>query len=269
MDKKLEEKITDLKSIIKQHLPVIISYSGGVDSALLAVIASREVGSNNAICFLKTGPEFPQSEETTAKEIAKYYNLQLETIRQDPFLPEIMEKNPRDRCRHCKQEMYKELLRVAETFHAKAIFDGANTSDLFEFRPGIDEMSKLGVLHPFIQAGISKQEIRIIAKRFDLPFWNKPSSACLISRIPYGEPITVKKLLMIDTSERLLKDLGFTQVRVRYHGNLARIEVMQTEIAKILYYREKILDGLKEAGFLYITVDLTGYRSGSMDEAIL
>jgi pyridinium-3,5-biscarboxylic acid mononucleotide sulfurtransferase len=160
------------------------------------------------------------------------------------------------------------LDKVREKFNCRFIVDGANISDLGEHRPGIEAFSSCGVIHPFIMAGITKQEIREIAKETGLSFWNKPSSACLYSRIPYGDNISDEKLIMIEKGEDILSDLGITQVRVRHHGNIARIEVIPGEMDIVYNARDQIQDAFKKIGFLYTTLDLRGYRPGSMDEPL-
>ncbi len=264
----IEEKLNILRGIIRGHAPVVVAFSGGVDSSLLAILAEQEIGSDRVVCLFLDGPEVPRTEAAAARQIAETYHLPLRVLTTMPLSPEIMAENPHDRCRHCKLGIFPALQNVATEIGAEGIFDGANASDLSEHRPGIDAFTSCGVLHPFIMAGITKQDIREIAKSLDIPFWNKPSAACLFSRIPYGTAITEEKLRMIETAEEYLKQIGFSQVRVRHHGDIARIEVLPAEFANVIAHREKILSALKAAGFVYVSMDLTGYRPGSMDEAI-
>ncbi|MDD1729328.1 MAG: ATP-dependent sacrificial sulfur transferase LarE, partial [Methanospirillum sp.] len=181
---------------------------------------------------------------------------------------DLKQINPSDRCRHCKLGTYQTLAKAAERYESRFIADGANVSDLGEHRPGIEAFSSCGVIHPFIMAGITKPEIRQIAREKGLPFWNKPSAACLYSRIPYGDEITDEKLGMIEKGEEFLASLKFSQVRVRHHGNIARIEVDPGDIPEIIEKRSQIDERFREIGFSYVTLDLRGYRSGSMDEVL-
>ncbi|MGV8111181.1 ATP-dependent sacrificial sulfur transferase LarE [Methanospirillum sp.] len=264
----INKKILDLKRIIREHAPLLISYSGGVDSTLLAVLTRETIGAENMHCVLVDGPEVPRRAITAAINQSEYLKIPL-TVREGvPFSTELQRTNPHDRCRHCKLGTYTVLRQIADEIGCKYIADGANASDLGEHRPGIEAFSSCGVIHPFIMAGITKQDIREIACQMELPFWDKPSSACLYSRIPYGEEITDEKLRMIEKGEELLCDIGIRQARVRHHGSIARIEVLPEEMEKIIAHREQIHSFFKNLGFSYITLDLKGYRSGSMDEVL-
>lgn len=263
----IHEKTERLITIIKEHAPLLISYSGGVDSTLLAVLARESVGADQIICVFIDGAEVPRRAVSTAKTLAESLKLPL-IIRQGiPLSDEVQQTNPHDRCKSCKLKTFPIFREIADEFGYKTIADGANASDVKEYRPGIEASSSCGVIHPFILAGITKQDIRTIAFRMGLAFWNKPSSACLYSRIPYGEEITSEKLWMIEKGEEFLQDRGIKQARVRHHGTIARIEVMPEDMETILSHREEISVFFKNLGFSYITLDLEGYRSGSMDEA--
>lgn len=264
----INKKIQGLKSIIREHAPLLIAYSGGVDSTLLAVLTRETIGAENMHCVLVDGPEVPRRAVTAAINQSEYLKIPL-TVREGvTFSSDLQKTNPHDRCRHCKLGTYTVLKQIADDTDCKYIADGANASDLGEHRPGIEAFSSCGVIHPFIMAGITKQDIREIAYQMELPFWDKPSSACLYSRIPYGEEITYEKLRMIEKGEELLFDIGIRQARVRHHGAIARIEVLPEEMEKIIAHREQIHSFFKNIGFLYVTLDLKGYRSGSMDEVL-
>ncbi len=258
MEKKLTEEITGKKDLL-------ISYSGGVDSTLLAVIAQRALP-EKVKCVLLDAPIVPRRITKEAVETAVHLGLSCDVI---PF--PIMENkefraNPTNRCYICKKISAKILRKRAEELGVLNIADGINASDLREYRPGLKASEEEGLLHPLLSAGFEKADIRRISKECGISIWNKPSSACLSSRFPYGEEITLEKLKMIEQAEDFMHDMGFSQLRVRLHSKIARIELVADEFEKAMSIRERIVEVLKSYGFSYITLDLKGYRSGSMDE---
>jgi uncharacterized protein len=259
-------KLQKIEDIIREHTPLLIAYSGGVDSSLLAGIAVSVLGKNQVRCVLVSGLEVPKRAVAEAVTTADLLGVTLEVIPGESLSPELKRIHPPDRCRHCKIGTFQILLKAAERYGCRFIADGANSSDLSEYRPGIEAFSSCGVIHPFIMADITKNEIREISRLKGFTFWDKPSSACLFSRIPYGEEITEEKVQMIEKGEEILKRLGFYQVRVRHHGTIARIEVLPEDIGKIIEKRLIIEEQIHEIGFSYVTFDLKGYRPGSMDE---
>jgi pyridinium-3,5-biscarboxylic acid mononucleotide sulfurtransferase len=261
------EKTQKLKEIIASKGSMLVSYSGGADSALLAVIA-KEILSNNTRCVLLDSPVVPRAEIAEARKIAEESGFQLEIIPVHVLGDERFSKNPPERCYWCRKTSAHVLKGKKESLHFACIADGLNVSDTSEHRPGLAASTEEGIVHPFIEAGITKEDIRKIAKGLGLKFWNKPSTACLSSRIPYGDKITTKKLAMIEEGEEFLHVSGFSQCRVRVHGNIARIEVMNPDVPKLLVMRESLVKTFKGIGFDYITLDLEGYRSGSMDEVL-
>lgn len=264
----ISDKLSTLQQIITDHAPLLIAYSGGVDSALLAVISKETVGTEKMQCVLVDGPELPRDGLKEALSIAEQYSLPLHVVHGHPLPEDLRRENPHDRCRHCKLEAFKLLSTAATTFTSSFIADGANASDLGEHRPGIEAFSSCGVIHPFIMASISKQDIREIARMKGLSFWNKPSAACLYSRIPYGEEISDKKLRMVEQGEVFLTGLGCSQVRVRHHDKIARIEILPDEFTLIIPHAQEIDKKFRQIGFSYVTLDLRGYRSGSLDEVL-
>lgn len=264
----IQEKLTTLQGIISDHAPLLIAYSGGVDSALLAYLTLEILGTDQMQCILVDGPELPRHGLQEAINTADTLGLPLEIIRGGTLPEKLQRENPYDRCRHCKLGTFRILDATRERLSCAYIADGANASDLGEHRPGIDAFSSCGVIHPFIMASITKSEIREIAKLKSLSFWDKPSSACLYSRIPYGEEITLEKLSMIEQAEDLLLGLGFRQVRVRHHGKIARIEILPKDFPTFLPSAERVETELRKIGFSYVTLDLRGYRTGSMDEVL-
>lgn len=261
------ERIQTLKEIIASKGSMLISYSGGVDSALLAVLATEVLG-NNARCILLDSPVVPRAAIEEAQQIAQEYHLLLEIIPVCVMDDERFRKNPAERCYWCKKNSAEVLKVRKKALNFVCIADGINVSDTGEHRPGLLASTEEGILHPLLEAGITKADIREIAQILGLRFWNKPSAACLSSRIPYGDEITQNKLIMIEKAEAFLHTHGFSQCRVRMHGDIARIEVVKDNIQKLLVIQERLVKTLKSIGFTYVTLDLDGYRSGSMDEVL-
>jgi len=261
------EKTQALKKIIASKGSILVSFSGGADSALLAVLA-KEVLGNNTRCVLLDSPVVPRAEIAEARKIAEECDLQLDIIPVHVMNDERFSKNPPDRCYWCRKKSAQVLKGKKEGLHFACIADGLNVSDTGEHRPGLAASTEEGIVHPFIEAGITKEDIRTIAQSLGLKFWNKPSAACLSSRIPYGDEITTKKLAMIERGEEFLHAKGFPQCRVRMHGDIGRIEVMNNDVPKLLALRESLVKTFKTIGFAYITLDLEGYRTGSMDEVL-
>jgi uncharacterized protein len=265
MDVKGKEEL--LRTKIGGRGSMLIAYSGGVDSSLLAGIA-REVLGDRCRAFLLESPLVPRAAIRQAEETAGMLGIPLDVI-PIPLMEEVaFLANPANRCYYCKKVSARMLKGRAEDLGLACVADGMNCSDLGEHRPGIRAGDEEGIVHPFIEAGITKEGIRAIAWRRGYPFWNKLSAACLASRIPYGEEITTEKLRMIENAEDHLHYLGFTQVRVRLHSGIARIEVIPEEMERLLQKRTVILDTFRSIGFQYVTVDLGGYRTGSMDEVL-
>lgn len=262
-----KEKMLALKELIASKGSMLISYSGGVDSALLAVIA-KEVLGNNTRCILLDSPVVPRAAIAEAKQIAQDCHLAMEIIPLHVMDDERFTKNPKERCYWCKKKSAKVLKWRKDALHFACIADGANVSDNGEYRPGLKASTEDGICHPFIEAGITKDGIREMAQASGLSFWNKPSAACLASRIPYGDVITAEKLAMIEQAEAFLHTSGFSQCRVRMHGNIARIEIVNDEIPKLLALQDPLAKTFRNIGFAYVTLDLEGYRSGSMDEQL-
>jgi uncharacterized protein len=261
------EKTQALKELIASKGSMLISYSGGVDSALLAVLANDVLG-NNARCVLLDSPVVPRAAVAEAQQIARDYHLAMEIIPVRVMDDEQFTKNPADRCYWCKKQSAGVLKSRMEELHFACIADGTNVSDTVEHRPGLAASSEEGIVHPFLKTGITKADIRSIAQEAGLPFWNKPSDACLASRIPYGDEITCTRLTMIEHAEEFLHANGFSPCRVRMHKDITRIEVASDEMQKLLDNREDLLKTFRSIGFTYVTLDLAGYRSGSMDEIL-
>jgi len=263
----MKEKLEYLKRIIKEKDSLMVAFSGGVDSSLVAKIAYEVLG-KKALAVTLTSDTFSKRELESAKIIAKEIGIAHEIIDSSELGNNKFIKNPENRCYYCKKEEAIVLKRIANENRIKYIADGVNLSDFHEHRPGIKALDEEGIIHPLVEAGIKKSDIKAMAKFLGLSNYNMPSTTCLSSRISYGEEITIEKLKRIEKAESFILTLGFRQVRVRCHKNIARIEVEKEEIEKAIRFREEIVSRLKKVGFKYITLDLEGYRSGSMDEVL-
>jgi len=245
-----------------------VAFSGGVDSSLVLAAAVRALGAGNTVAYTAVSATYLPEELETARRLAAALGVRHVVVETREFDQPSFVQNPRERCYFCKRELVGEMRHVADEHGCAALVDGANLDDLGDHRPGMKASAEAGVRHPLLDAGIGKAEVRRLARELGLPTWDAPQQACLASRIPFGEPISVEKLAAVAAAERVLRDLGFRQCRVRHHGAVARVEVEPAELARAAgEAREAILAGLHAAGFTYVTLDLDGFRSGSMNEA--
>ncbi|HUI40294.1 MAG TPA: ATP-dependent sacrificial sulfur transferase LarE [Methanothrix sp.] len=261
------DRLAEIDKRIAENESLLIAFSGGVDSSLLAKIASDTLG-DRALSVILDSEMMPRSELGHALELASSLGLNFKTAKFSILQEEEFAKNPGERCYFCKKKSAQVLKEIAAEEGIVRIADGVNLSDYSDLRPGIRACDEEGIWHPFVDAGITKEEIRQICREMSLPFWNKPSSACLASRIPYGEGISTENLRLVEEAEDYLKGLGFGQLRVRAHGRIARIEVLKEDRERALNLAEDIVKRLKEIGFGYIALDLEGFRSGSMNEVL-
>ena len=264
MNSTAKEKYEFLKKILSSKEKIAVAYSGGADSALLSAIAASLPGTDAVGIFLNS-PLVPEREYESAIKTAEEIGILLIVVDFDPLFIDGFSKNQKKRCYLCKKEMMKIIKGTAEQNGISDIADGLNASDISEFRPGIPACEEEGVWHPFVDADITKKEIREISRSLGFSFADKPSSACLASRIPYGDLITAEKLKIIESAEELLFSLCLSTVRVRAHGDIARIETSIDDFEKILKNRELIAGEFKKLGFSYICLDVEGFRSGSLD----
>jgi len=267
----LEEKCEQLLDILSQAGRVVVAFSAGVDSTVLAKAARTACG-ENAIAVIAQSPSLPAGTIEEATQLAKLIDIPLIVLQTDEFSDPDYQANQGNRCYFCKDTLYRSIKNNQSTLQYDAIINGANTDDLSDHRPGHQAAEQHLVRSPFVEAEISKQEIRELAKHWKLPIWNKPASPCLSSRIAYGLEVTAKRVNRVDRAENFLKQqLGLKELRVRHeHHNLARIEIPLNEVSKIIEKetREQIVKSLKEYGFKYITLDLTGFQSGSMNQIL-
>lgn len=261
-----EEKEKKLAALLEKCMPLAVAFSGGVDSTYLLHEAAL-AGKEKVTALIMKTPSVPERELDEAVAFCKSRGISFFVLPADPFSAAGFRENGRDRCYICKHFLFSALLERANEEGIPFVADGTNADDRKEFRPGLRALKELDIRSPLAEAGLTKKEIRELSKKEGLPTWNKPSFSCLATRFPYGEELTVEKLRRTEAAENLLAELGFTQRRVRVHGNLARIEVLPAEIPLLLERRDMISSRLEELGFLYTTVDLKGFRSGSMDTA--
>jgi len=246
---------------------VLVAYSGGVDSTLLAV-ASHAVLGDATLAVLATSDTYPESEVAHARRIARDLGLRLHEVDTHELTDPRFRANPADRCYYCKGELFGLLRTVADTRGMKHVADGSNADDLGDHRPGRRAAREFGVVSPLQDAGMSKSDVREVSRMLGLPTWDKPSMACLASRFPYGDEITEERLQRVAVAEEGLRALGLRQFRVRSHGDVARLEVDPDEMDGAWELRERVAEALHGAGFAYVSQDLEGYRSGSLNETL-
>lgn len=299
---RLEEKLNHLKEILNEYPRITVALSGGVDSIFLTVFAHKLWGDSRVSAITALGPHFAPDEAAYAETLCRKLGIAHQTFRMDSVLP-IIADNPPDRCYHCKYEIFSALKKQAEQ-SGSIIADGTNLDDMQDYRPGIRALEELDVKSPLKEAGLTKEEIRqalremasrnpvladaliiqpeealqpeetmpqaeqIVSRPAPMPIWEKPAFACLASRIPYGDRITEEKLHAVYQAERFLRGIGFTQVRVRAHGDVARIEVLPEARARFFneIFMEQVSEAIKSCGFKYVTLDLNGYKMGNLNQ---
>lgn len=265
----LHTKYNALRSHLQELGSLAVAFSGGVDSTFLLQVAHDVLG-DRALAVTAAPSFVPIREQKEASDFCREAGIRQIVIPSEALYIGGIRHNPPDRCYHCKHMIFGRIIEAAEQNGIHHVAEGSNTDDTGDYRPGMRAIRELGVLSPLLDAGLSKSDIRTLSKELGLSTWDKPSFACLASRFVYGEAITDERLSMVDRAEQLLLDLGFRQFRVRIHGDLARIEILPDDFDRIMTsaVREQIAAALKEYGFSYVTLDLSGYRTGSMNEVL-
>jgi pyridinium-3,5-biscarboxylic acid mononucleotide sulfurtransferase len=263
----IEEKKLRLTEFLGKYDSAVIAFSGGVDSTFLARIA-RDVFKNKLLLVTATSSTYPFYELEEAKSLSRLLGIQHRIIVSEELNIPGYSDNPPDRCFYCKSELFGKIKYIASQEGYEAVFDGSNSDDLKDFRPGILAKKKLGVISPLAETGFTKNDIRQFSSMLNLPTATKQSYACLASRFPYGEKITKEKLNRVGESEFDIRKLGFTQFRIRSHENIARLEFIETELDNAWGKRRELTEICKRYGFVYVTIDLIGYRTGSMNEVL-
>lgn len=263
------DKLTILRRKIKEMGKIAIAFSGGVDSTFLLKIAHDLLG-ESVVAVTACSSTYPERELKKASAFAQKIGVKHIIIFSEELEIEGFSDNPPDRCYFCKHELFTKIREVANEHCLIYIADGSNIDDLNDYRPGMKALNELEVVSPLMEAGLKKEDIRHLSREIGLPTWNKPAFACLSSRFPYGEKISREKLRMIDKAEQYLLDLGFEQLRVRHHGDIARIEVAPRERSRFFdgQLMDQIYEAFKQIGFMYTALDLKGYRTGSMNEKL-
>lgn len=265
----LNNKLNKLEQYIISLGSLAVGFSSGVDSTFMLVVAHNVLG-EKAIAVTQADASVPERELKEAREFCKAREIRHFIIHANPMKEEGYRHNGPDRCYYCKKGIFSEIIKVAKENGISYVAEGSNLDDLGDYRPGLKAVSELDVKSPLREAGLNKEDIRIISKAMGLPTWSKPSYACLASRFVYGEEITEEKLKMIDEAEQFLIELGFLEERVRLHGKLARIEVPEKDIERLASdeIREAVYKRFKEIGFMFVTLDMHGYSMGSMNKTI-
>ena len=266
----LPEKINRLVDFMKSMQHCVVAYSGGVDSAVVAKIAALVLG-ERAKAVMAVSPSVATGEVESAKTLAEEIGIDFHLIHTSEMEDPRYLKNDERRCYYCKQGLYLALKEFVREFPHTTIANGTNTDDLGDYRPGLEAARELRVVSPLVEAGLNKQNVRQLAKQWNLSVWDKPATPCLSSRIAYGESVTPERLRMVDQAETYLRSLGFRELRVRYHaGDLARIEIPQGEVSRFATLAEdkKIANRFRDLGFRFVTLDLVGFRSGSLNSLV-
>ena len=269
LEKEALKKLDQLKNMIKELGSVAVAFSGGVDSTFLLKVAHDTLG-DSAVAITAESPLFPHRESKEAEAFCQEQGIRQMKVSVDELVLDGFCQNPPNRCYLCKKDLFTRMKEIVEENHLGVLAEGSNLDDLGDYRPGLQAIKELEIRSPLRENGLSKAEIRFLLHKMGLPVWEKPSFACLASRFPYREQITAEKIKMVEQAEELLRQMGMYQFRVRIHGKMARIEVLPEDFEKVMKteHREQIVEAFESFGFTYVTMDLKGYRTGSMNEIL-
>jgi len=268
MNTKLQDKADKCRAILRSLESVVVAFSAGVDSTFLLALAVEALGARNAIAAMGISPSLASRERRAGRNLAHQIGAELVEIKTGELADPNYSANPPDRCFYCKSDLFSRLTKLADERGFRAVASGANADDVGDFRPGMKAAKLLGVRSPLLEAGLTKNDIRTASRAMHLPTWNKPAMACLASRVPYGRKVTAEVLGRVESAEDALKALGFAQCRVRDHYPVARIEIQPDEFLAVLESRRQIVQAFKSTGYTYVTLDLEGFRSGSMNDVL-
>ena len=264
----LEKRLEELESVVAPYGSALVAFSGGVDSSLALAISARALPKGKVLAVTSNNETYLPSELDLARDFAASLGVEHLVVNTRELDDPNYASNPTNRCYFCKSTLYSDLARIAGEKGYACVVDGANKDDEGDYRPGRKAAKELGVVSPLSLAGVGKAEVRELARRLGLPTWDKPALACLSSRFPYGQEITPEKLAQVARAEEFMRSRGYGQVRVRHHGEIARLEVGAQEMERAFAEREEISAELKTAGFLYVTLDLAGYTPGSLNAVL-
>jgi uncharacterized protein len=268
MKEETDRKLEVLKGWFEERKGSIVAFSGGIDSSLVLFLARKWQGKEGAIGVISNSESLKSKDFELAQSFSKHFDIHMEVIVTRELEDERYNENPIDRCFFCKEHLYSDLQGISEKYPGFPVLNGTNADDYTDYRPGLKAAAKYEVLSPLVECKISKEEIREIARHYDLPNWDKPASPCLSSRIPYMHKITQKKLVEIEQAEDLLNTFGFNDVRVRHYGDHGKIEVRKEDMQKLLEVKEKVVGQIKEIGFEAVVIDEEGLVSGKMNRVI-
>lgn len=259
----MDDRMKNLGEVVRRHGALLVAFSGGVDSTFLLAVARRVLGKKKVLAVTAVSETYPAAERARARRLARELDVTARFIKTDELKNAAFRRNPADRCFHCKNELFAKLSAIARA-HGMVVCDGTNVSDAADYRPGRTAAARWKIVSPLAEAGLTKDDIRQLSRRLRLPTWNLPAQACLASRFPYGSPITQSELSKVERTEELLKGLGFTAVRVRNHGDIARIEVAPLKIPSLMktLADAKLRARIKRFGWRFISVDPAGYTMG-------